>query len=276
MLFLLSVGQVSAHAEGLTPFLKINNEYPEINPVNKEAVVPASFSIPEDSAKGTYLINEPIKFSIDTAVLTQIYSEDVLTNLVYEWELGDGSVAQGTDVKHTYKKAGSMVLTIYVDFNDPEVEFARQPIETVQINVLPNKEYTIAQPVISVNRRELAARSEEVNMQNSITFEASVKNQPTAEIVSYAWDFGEGGRSTEQKAVHTYTTDPSIVTPILKVTDKNGFISYAYGMLTNGKSTEGYTFATNTVGTVILGIQAIVVVIGIIWFAIVVRKKKKM
>lgn len=268
------VQQVSAHAEGLTPFLKINGQYPDVNQIQKEAIVPSSFSVPEDTSKQKFTINEEISFNIDTSVLSNVYSEEVMQSLTYEWDFGDGTTAQGTEVRHMYGQMGSKVLTIYVDFNDPEVTFTKQPIESVQIDVLPNKEYVLPEPKILVNKKELRLESEEVNMQNPITFEAEIKNKPSSEVASYMWDFGEGGKSNEKKAVHTYTTDPAITTPVLKVTDKNGFTVYTFGMLTNGKNTEGYTFATNTVGTIILGAQALVLLIGVTWFIVVVRKKK--
>jgi hypothetical protein len=268
------VQQVGAHAEGLTPFLRINGEYPEVNQIQKEAIVPSSFSVPEDVSKQKFIIREEIAFTIDTSVLSNLYSEEVLQTITFEWDFGDGTTGQGTEVKHTYSQMGSKVLTIYADFNDPEVTFAKQPIESVQIDVLPSKEYILPEPKILVDRRELGLESDEVNMQNSITFEADIKNKPSTDIASYTWDFGEGGKSNEKKAVHRYTTDPAIVTPVLKVTDKNGFTVYTFGMLTNGKNTEGYTFATNTVGTIILWAQALILVVGVTWFIVAVRKKK--
>jgi hypothetical protein len=272
--FFLSVQQVSAHAEGLVPFLTVNGSYPDVHPIQKETIVPKSFSVPEDIAKEKFLVNEEIAFVIDTSVLSRIYPDDVLSTITYEWEMGDGSIKQGTEVKHAYKQIGSKVLTIYAKFEDPNVELPPQPIEVVQLEIVPNKNYILPEPIIVADRKELDIKSHEVNMQNPIRFEAKIKNQPTADIVSYAWDFGEGGTSTEQNPIHTYTTSPEIVSPVLKVTDKNGFAVYTFGLLTNGKNTAGYTFATNTVGAVILGVQSFVVVIGVIWFVWAVRKKK--
>lgn len=276
-LFLLtqSVQQAGAHAEGLLPFLTINGEYPDINPIQKESIVPQAFSVPEDIAKKNYLVHEEIVFSIDTSVMLRVYSQEVLDTVIYEWELGDGTSASGTEVKHTYKQIGSKVLTIYAKFNDPEVTLPPQPIETVQMDIVPDKNYSIPEPGIYTNRRALQQDSYEVNMQNPVSFEAKMKNNPTAEIASYTWDFGDGGKGIGERAVYTYSTDPAIVAPVLKVTDKNGFSAYTFGILTNGKNTQGYTFATNTVGTIILAVQAGVLLIGGIWFFIVVRKKKR-
>jgi hypothetical protein len=273
--FFVPVQQVSAHAEGLTPFLQINGEYPEIHPIQEESLVPKAFSVPEDIAKESYLVNEEIEFTIDTSVLSKVYSEEVLNTIVYEWELGDGSIKEGTNIKHKYSSMGSKVLTIYARFNDPSVELPPQPIETVQVNIIPDRSYKIPEPVIRANKKDLSRDSHEVNMQIPVAYEAVIKNQPSADIVSYSWDFGEGGKGSEQKVVYKYTTDPAMVAPVLKVTDKNGFTAYTFGILTNGKGTAGYTFATNTVGMIILGVQAIIVVVGVFWFMMVVRSKKK-
>lgn len=274
ILFFASVQSVSAHADGLLPFLKINGEYPDVHPMQKESIIPQTFSVPEDIAKETYLVNKEIAFSIDTSVLRRVYSQEVLDTVNYEWEMGDGTVDTGTEVKHTYNQIGSKVLTIYAAFDDPETVLPRQKIETIQIDIVPDKKYVLPEPVISVDRKELRD-SRDVNMQNPITFEAMLKNQSSASVVSFAWDFGEGGKSAEKKAVYTYTTDPAIVAPVLKVTDKNGFTAYTFGILTNGKNTQGYTFATNTVGAIILVAQAIVLLTGCIWFFLAIRKKKR-
>lgn len=273
--FFASVQSVSAHADGLLPFLTINGAYPDVHPIQKESIVPQTFSVPEDVAKQRYRVNEELSFAIDTSVLLRIYSQEVLDTVTFTWEFGDGTVGEGIEMKHAYKQIGSKVLTIYAKFDDPQGSLPPQPIETVQIDIVPDKNYQVPEPVIQADRRELDMDSHEVNMQNPVSFEAVIKNQPTAEVVSYTWDFGEGGKSSEQKAIYTYTTNPAIVAPVLKVTDKNGFSAYTFGILTNGKNTAGYTFATNTVGTIILGVQAAVLLIGGIWFFLAVRKKKR-
>lgn len=273
LFFFASVQQVGAHAEGLIPFLRINGTFPDMNPVRKETVVPTSFIVPEDLATERFSVNKEITFFIDTPVLRQVYADDVLNKITYKWELGDGTTATGTEVKHTYKQIGSKVVTIYADFNDDTVA-KPQVIEIVQLNVFPDGTYVLPEIIITANQKAFRNESQEVNMKAPIAFNVETKNKPTGDTVSYMWDFGEGGKSSEKNPVHTYTTDPAIVTPIVKATDKNGFIVYAYTMLTNAKNTEGYTFATNTVGAIILGVQAVVVIVGVIWFVLAVRKKK--
>lgn len=272
--FFASVQQVSAHAEGLTPFLSINGVSPDMHPLQKESIITTSIVIPEDLAKESYLINEPVSFTIDTDVLAKVYSEDALSTITYEWDFGDGASAEGTAVRHTYTSIGSKIVTIYANFNDPEAGLPPQKIEIVQVNIAPDASYTLPQPYIIANNKALDGDSHEVNMQNPVAFDVQFRNTPSADIASYQWDFGEGGKSTAKKAVYRYTTDPAIVTPVLKVTDKNGFIVFTSGLLTNGKTTEGYTFATNTVGAIILGVQALVVVVGVAWFGFVIWQQK--
>lgn len=274
---MLFVPQVHAHSADSQPFLKVNGVYPETHPVQKETIVPKNFSIPEDVVKKPVLVNKEVLFTIDEEVFASVYEEDVLKTLTYQWDLGDGTTAEGTEVKHTYKSMGSKVITILVDFNDPQVEFAPQPIESVQLDVLPNTDYIIPEVVIRANNQELPDDFIEMRLQAPVKYEAIVKNKPSAEVISYTWDFGDGDTSTEQQIVHTYAGQPLLAAPVVKVTDKNGFTTYAFGLINNNNDAGGFTFPANTVGAIILGVQAVAVIVGVgifIW-AVLSQKKKK-
>lgn len=264
-----------AHSADSEPFLKVNGQYPEMHPLQKETIVPKTFSVPEDFVKDPMLINKEVSFTLDETVLATIYEEDVLQTMVYQWDLGDGSTAEGTDVKHTYSSAGSKVITISVLFKDPQVELPPQPIETVQLEVLPDQQYQIPQVVVKANNQELPADFVQMRLQNPVKYEAVIKNKPSADIVSYTWDLGDGKTSTEKSVVHTYSGNPLLAAPVVKVTDKNGFTTYAFGLLSNDENAGGFTFPANIVGAVILSVQAVAVVVGGIAFLWVVRSQKK-
>lgn len=275
VLFLLFPQQSHAHAGGLFPFLRINGSYPDIHPLKKQTIVPPTFVLPEDLAKGTYLVNEPIKFVVETTLLPKMFKEDGLEQkMLYQFDFGDGTRGEGTEVEHTYKTPGSKILTIYTTPEGATPDIEPQQIEQVQINVVPFKGYILPEPDIVINNK-VARPTQEVVMGSPISLQAKLKNTPSTKIVSYAWDLGEKATSKEQKLVHTYTTKPAVVTPVLKVTDENGLVAYTFTIMTSAQTTQGYTFATNTVGAIILGVQGVIALIAIIWFIIIIWNKKR-
>ena len=64
-------------------------------------------------------------------------------------------------------------------------------------------------------------------------------------------------------------------TPVLRVTDRNGFVSDAFVLLTNDANAAGVTLDTNLTGTIILGVQVLIIVVGGMWFVLSLRKKKR-
>ena len=59
----------------------------------------------------------------------------------------------------------------------------------------------------------------------NITFDASSSTDPDGQIVSYMWDFGDGGNATGQVVQHFYTTVGGNYTITLTVTDNDGLTS---------------------------------------------------
>lgn len=272
-LFVLNVQPVFAHGVEETPFLQINNKPVLAHPLKEEDIKPQLLSVPEDKAAEPYLVNDEIRFVLDQNALSQQFSDEMLQTMMFQWDFGDGRTARGEDVTHTYSQIGSKVVTITAQFNDSEK--SQQLLEQIQLEIVPNKQYKLPDPRIVVNREPLGNTFYTVSLQNPVAFEARLRYQSSAEIVSYVWDFGDGKKSNEQKVLHQYEGAPILATPVVKVTDKNGFTAYAYGLLSNNKTPQGYTFAANTVGVLILLMQGVVVVVGVIWFLLAIRKNKR-
>ncbi len=271
LLFFLSAQQVAAHGAGLVPFFKINGKLPGTHPLEKQSVYPASFTIPQDVSYDTYLVNEPVSFVIDTNSLAQVYPEDTLNKISYNWDYGDGVKASGLTNTHTYAKMGSYRLTIYADFQTEDI--SPQLIESVQLNILPQKGYVLPQPRILIDRQQVGEEIIPRNLQNPVRFDVSIKKAPNTEI-SYLWDLGDGKSSTKKTLVYTYDSEPALMIPALRVKDSNGFITDTFVLLKNNKDSAGYTFSTEISGITILVVEGLAILVGGILFFIVMRKKR--
>lgn len=64
------------------------------------------------------------------------------------------------------------------------------------------------------------------------TFTCAGSGSPDWVIREYAWDFGDGGASSDAKATHTYDDGPAEYTVILKVTDSRGRTASATSQVT--------------------------------------------
>lgn len=274
VVYLLLPSAAQAHSDGLVPFFKINGKFAPEHPLQKENIVPVSFIVPQDIPEDAFVVNEPISFIIDTQALSQVYSDDVLRTIQYSWDYGNGDKSSGTENTYAYHKIGSYTLTISAKFADEDVK--PQAIETVQMNILPDKSYRLPEPAIRVNHKEVGESPLRVNLRQQVLFEAFIKNKPTKEVKDYQWDLGEGKHGEGQKLIYTYSDNPYLIPAVLKVTDVNGFVVYTFGLLSNNQAnaTEP-SLPINSWGIWILLVQIAVVVIGGIWFLIHVRKKRK-
>ena len=64
-----------------------------------------------------------------------------------------------------------------------------------------------------------------------VTFDASASTDPNSNIVTYAWDFGDGATGTGINTTHQYTTEGTF-TATLTVTDALGLLDTATATIT--------------------------------------------
>jgi PKD repeat protein len=151
-----------------------------INEVNKQAPV----------AKA----NGPYSGTVDMALsFSSADSEDPDGTIdSYTWDFGDGSTESGADVSHTYTKEGSYTVTLTVEDNDG----------------LMDTDSTSA--VIGVGNLSPIADTEgpySAKVGELVAFDGSGSQDPDGSIESYEWDFGDGGTSSEQAPVHSYSIE---------------------------------------------------------------------
>src|SRR3989344_1188685 len=242
---LFDVPLALAHLRG-QPIAKINGLDTKAHPV--QAVQPFVFNLPTDSdiAPENYLVNTPLQFVLD---LNQLPSPpEVMEKTELIWDFGDGSPTQsiltGDKNSHTYNKTGTFVMQVSADYAKAGFEnLGIQPIQTIVINILPDKNYQLPKPQIKINGSPSpASKSFDLDLNKRVTFDASSSTyDPSSKLVSYQWNFDDGKESNEAVATNKYKLPQYYATPVLQIKDDKGFVSEEYVTLTNiGKNEPGF------------------------------------
>ncbi len=159
--------------------------------------------VPVADAGGPYgaIVNNAVSFNGDGS-----YDPDGGNIVSYAWNFGDGGQGSGKYPTHSYSTAGSYTVNLTV--TDDEGQTASTSAG-VTISESPKPVAVIDGPSES-----------EIN--ENITFDASNSQYASGyEILTYEWDFGDGGTATGQTVQHTYTEENSY-TVTLTVTDNHG------------------------------------------------------
>ncbi len=172
-----------------------------------------------DEAAGTIIINaapEPVitaSASVAAASVLISFSAEKSRDAdgeisLYRWNFGDGATGQSEQVRHAYAQPGlyTVRLTAVDDSGVGNAEQASQ--QTVRINAPPV-------PVITMP---------EVVNTSQVVFDASASSDADDVIISYIWDFGDGGKGEGMTVEHVYPL-PGTYTVQLRVTDASGCAS---------------------------------------------------
>ena len=124
----------------------------------------------------------------------------------YQWNYGDGSTGNGSNVNHTYTSGGTFTVTLVVTDNDGATDQTTTSVVIAAPNVSPIASFTNS-----------AAGQAPIN----VLFDASGSSDPDGTISSYSWDFGDGNSGTGANANHTYVSGGTF-TVTLTVTDNQG------------------------------------------------------
>lgn len=138
--------------------------------------------------------------------------------VAYDWDFGDGSVGSGVRVEHLYPTPDAYTVNLTVT---DETGLSAKASQTV---------------VVSLARNPFAAFTVTRDLM-SVSVDASASFDADGTIVSYAWNFGDGGTASGVTATHTYLT-PGAYTIILTARDDDGL---------EGTATRGVTVNTMTV-----------------------------
>lgn len=196
-----------AHSGTGPPFLSINGKLANTNPYS---------SAMEDFGPQNYLTGQPITFSLDMKALN--IPPSVAENSKFRWSFSNSNknYEYGQELSHTFTIPQTYFVTL--DALPPETE-TYVPLDTIQINVLPNNNYHLPKDTISV-------RVDSIKSTSPIQFLSNVTLDPSATSVSYFWDFGDGDSSREKNPTHIYQGTDFAYLVSLKLTDSNKFVTY--------------------------------------------------
>lgn len=236
---LLIIAPASAHRGNGLPFIKINDTYTEPYPILSNSV--PGFVTPQDIGLTVYEVNKAITFDIDRERL--LMTSQVPENAIYHWDFGDGSKATGQRVTHTYAKIGSEEVQLSAEIPGSGQP---QPLEQILVHITDSLDYKVPVPVITVSNTNghngdtlVANFTQEVSL--------SVKDQSgSAPITSYYWDLGDGQDSKSATLTHRFDASQSILAPMVRLTDENGFYTDAFIWLRNSHQTSPEPGATPT------------------------------
>ena len=131
-------------------------------------------------------------------------SSNLGSNVSYRWSFGNGDESADFAPSYTYTEPGQYSVTLVVT-NDEKCSNTFVQTDYIKANETPVADFEPVPP-------------ETVLEQPTIDF---TNNSSSAESLTYSWDFGDGGNSSEQAPSHTYTA-VGTYTVLLLVTTPNG------------------------------------------------------
>ncbi|WP_159433625.1 PKD domain-containing protein [Agrococcus sp. Marseille-P2731] len=131
----------------------------------------------------------------------------------YAWDFGDGGSATGETASHTYDEAGTYTVSLTVTDAKGLTDTTDREVSVVGPNVAP-----VAALSVSLDG-------------TAVSVDGAGSSDPDGSIVSYAWDFGDGGTASGQVATHAYESSGTFEIELL-VTDDRGATATATEQVT--------------------------------------------
>jgi PKD repeat protein len=136
----------------------------------------------------------------------------------YAWNFGDGSTGTGATPSHAYAGVGTYTVTLTVTDNGG---LSNSATTTASISTSSGPQPPVARPG--------GPYSGTVNA--SVSFDGSASTDADGHIVSYDWNFGNGGTASGAQAMHAYAA-AGTYTVTLTVTDDAGLKATATATVT--------------------------------------------
>ena len=119
-------------------------------------------------------------------------TDDTPDKLVYKWDLGDGTSAEGVKVTKAYKTGGKYRIKLTVDDNAGTACSVVSQEKTIIVNSAP-----------TVNAGSDIEKCLSMSQDYKVSFNADGKD-PDGDALKYTWDFGDGSTATGKSVTHTY------------------------------------------------------------------------
>jgi PKD repeat protein len=131
----------------------------------------------------------------------------------YAWNFGDGSTGSGATPSHSYTGVGTYTVTLTVTDNGGLTNSATT---TATVSTGSTPQAPMARPGGPYSGTVSA----------SVSFDGSGSSDPDGNVVSYDWQFGDGGTASGAQAQHAYAA-AGTYTVTLTVTDDSGMTASA-------------------------------------------------
>lgn len=135
-------------------------------------------------------VNEPIVFDADDS------SDDLATNLGYEWNFGDGTQSSdGHQATKIYSKGGTYKVTLTVDDQSQTVCSTDSADKVIYVN----------EPPVAEAGEETLLKCVTDESELTVDFDASNSFDINNDTLVYYWDFGDGQKGEGKKVSHSYS-----------------------------------------------------------------------
>jgi hypothetical protein len=219
----------SAHLAGQPPFFKMDGVYSNLYPVPTSSV--PDLPLPQDLAPANYLIGQTIQMELDTTQLPA--PPEVINQTTFTWNFGDGTTGTGLKNIHSYQKMGSYIVSINAQYVS---DAQSQLLQSVLLNVIPNKDFKLPKAIIKVNGAQINDSINDIpkaNLAKTIYLDGSLSVAPNGSITSYFWDFGDGHKADGPHVTYSYNQGQLQAFPVLRIKDSNGFIADSFAQIEN-------------------------------------------
>ena len=126
--------------------------------------------------------------------------------LAYAWDFADGTRAVGANVAHAFDRPGPHGVRLTVTDNSGLTGAA-----TARVTVVTPLEPPTASLTFTPSEPEVG---------DAIVFDGSGSTDPWGEVVSYAWEFGDGFAGTGVTVDHTYTAEGAYIVRLTVQNDR--------------------------------------------------------
>jgi PKD repeat protein len=178
-------------------------------------------------------------------------------NLNYTWDLGDGTIAYGTSVNHTYTQAKVYTVTFSVMDNEGMVGTAQMTVTVTNLKPIA----------------KAAADKSTVKIDELVTFSSAGSTDTLSDVATlkYLWTFGDGTSSTDKNPTHAYTSS-GVKTVKLTVTDNDlELASMTLSITVKAKPTTG----GGGVNMMLVAAVIIIVIVAVILIVLAIMMMKK-